>query len=216
MNIRYYEGRRIYLRPIELSDEPKLRQWYNDPGNWSTLARLVPMNELRETEYIRQLYKSPTDIALGIVARDDNRMIGSAGLHGISRPNRSATFGIIIGEREEQSKGYGTEATRIMLRYAFEELNLNRVSLTVYADNRRAIRAYRRAGFVPEGRARSAFYRNGRYHDELLFGILRSEWTRQDEQDGNGELPKETECEDEAAPAPPLASMTTWSVCAMV
>lgn len=205
MNIRYYEGRRIYLRPIEMSDEPQLRCWINDPANWRTLDRFLPVNELGEREFIERLYKSAESLAVGIVVREGDRLIGVAGLHRISPANRSAVFGIVVGNRAYQSRGYGGEATRLMVRYAFSELNLNRVGLTVYADNERAIRAYRRAGFVQEGRLRQAYFRNGAYHDELQFGLLRYDWEEQAHEE-----PEEPEAEDEDLPVVSLGSMTMW------
>ncbi|MHC4091981.1 MAG: GNAT family N-acetyltransferase, partial [Planctomycetota bacterium] len=151
MSIMYYHGRRIYLRPLELSDEPRLRRWINDPENWKTLKRYLPANELREREFVEGLYKSPEKIALGVVVRDGEHLIGVTGLHMVNPVSRSAVFGIMIGDRKYQSRGYGTETTRLTVRYGFKELNLNRISLSVFADHERAIRAYRRAGFVQEG-----------------------------------------------------------------
>ena len=176
MAVKFYEGERIYLRPLELSDEPQLRQWINHPDNWRTLRRVFPCNEVREREWIEKLYASREDIALGIIVKEGDRLVGSAGLMKINPVNRSAVFGILIGDLEYQSRGYGTEATRLMVKLAFEEFNLNRVELSVLASNPRGIKAYERAGFVFEGRAREAYFRGGRYVDELRYAILRSEW----------------------------------------
>jgi len=184
MTTRYYDGERIYFRPLEAEDAPRLAGWLNDPDNWRTLVRFQPISKLREREYIDALYKSSDHIVLGIVIRKDNRLIGCAGLSGICPVHRSAEFGITIGDRRRQGLGLGREATGLMLRYGFEERNLNRIGLSVFADNERAIRAYRAAGFVFEGRHRQAYFRGGRYHDCLRFAILREEWNadRLDEQ----------------------------------
>ena len=64
------------------------------------------------------------------------------------------------------------------MRFGFEEMTLNRVGLSVFADNRRGIRAYEKAGFVREGCVRQSFYRGGAYHDEVFYGLLRAEWER--------------------------------------
>ena len=208
MCIQYYQGKRIFLRPLEMSDEPLLRRWLNDPENWKTLNRFLPVSEHREREFLEGLYKSCDDVALGVVLRDGERLIGVTGLHRVNAANRSAVFGIIIGERDYQSRAYGTETTQLMLGYGFRELNLNRIGLSVYADNERAIRAYRRVGFVQEGCLRQAFFRNGRYHDELCFSILRDEWARSCEQDDKQDL--ENTGEDDGHPVVQLASMTMW------
>lgn len=172
----HYEGDRIYFRPIEPADEPLLRRWINDPANWRGLHTRGPLNEIREREWIEQLGKSAADVVWGIVVRDGDRLIGTTGLHGISPIARKAEFGINLGERSYQSKGYGTEAVRLTLRYGFEELNLNRIALWVFAGNPRAISCYQKAGFQPEGCERQAAYRNGRYEDVYRFAILRAEW----------------------------------------
>jgi len=85
-------------------------------------------------------------------------------------------FGIHIGEEECRGKGYGTEATQLMLSYAFETLNLNRVELGVYDFNKQAIHVYEKAGFIREGIKRQDKFVNGRYADALIYGILASEY----------------------------------------
>ncbi len=187
MAITYYEGERINFRPLELEDEALCRRWVNDPANWKTLGRMLPVNAVREREFIQSQYASPTDLSLGIVTRDTGTLIGLAGLGGISGVNRTAEFGLLIGERTSQSKGYGTEATRLMLRYGFSELNLNRIELRVLETNSRGIRAYERAGFVREGCDREAVFRGGRYVDMYRYSILRDEWQHR----RNGEFTQE-------------------------
>lgn len=172
----FYEGKRIYFRPLELEDEPLLKRFINDPRNWRFLRFGQPINGVREREWIESLGKSPTDCVFGIALKGADRLIGVTGLHQVDARNRSAMFGINIGDTAFQGRGYGREATELALRYAFEELNLNRVELSVYADNWRAIRLYQKVGFVQEGCARQARYSNGRYQDEYRFAMLRSEW----------------------------------------
>lgn len=172
----FYEGKRIYFRPLELEDEPSLKRFINDPRNWRFLRLGQPINGVREREWIESLGKSQTDYVFGVALKGTDRLIGVTGLHQVEARNRSAVFGINIGDTAFQGRGYGREATELVLRYAFEELNLNRVELAVYADNWRAIRLYQKVGFVQEGCARQARYSNGRYQDEYRFAILRSEW----------------------------------------
>jgi len=178
MHVTYYEGERIYFRPLELTDEPCLRRWLNDPANWRTLARMFPINELRERAWIEELYTSQADCALGIVATETNRLIGATGLHNMHRVNRSAYFGLLIGDAAQQSQGYGREATGLMIRLGFTEFNLNRIELDVFADHTAAIKTYEHVGFVLEGRMREAYFRGGRYVDALRYAVLRSDWLR--------------------------------------
>jgi RimJ/RimL family protein N-acetyltransferase len=174
--IVFYEGERIYFRPIEPEDEPRLREWINDPRNWRFLHHRPPTNGPRELEWVQSLAKGQPQYVFGIVVKDGDRLIGVTGLHNPSAVDRKATVGIAIGDPASQNKGYGTEAVRLLLRYGFEELNLNRIGLTVFANNPRAIRCYQKAGFVQEGYLRQAAYRNGQFHDEYLFAVLREEW----------------------------------------
>lgn len=108
----------------------------------------------------------------------DDKLIGFTGLH-VEWSNQMAWVGIGIGEPEYRGKGYGTDAMRVVVGYAFRELGLYRVSLSVFSYNPRAIRAYEKVGFVHEGAMRAALYRDGQRHDMLLMGILRPEWEEQ-------------------------------------
>jgi RimJ/RimL family protein N-acetyltransferase len=174
--IVYYEGERIYFRPVELSDEPCLRRWINDPRVWRTLGSILPKNGVVEKTWIESLYKSATDVVFGIVIKDSDELIGVTGLHRIDPINRRAVFGITIGDVTCHNKGYGTEAARLVVRYGFEVLNLNRIELEVFANNFRGIRAYQKAGFQHEGCRRQAVFREGRYEDVYVFSILSEEY----------------------------------------
>ncbi len=108
--------------------------------------------------------------------RQDDRLIGGIGVWIASWAHGEGWVGIGIGERDCWGKGYGTEAMRLILRFAFDELNLQRVSLGVYAHNPRAIRSYENAGFRREGLVRSDCHRDGQRWDTVFMGILRDEW----------------------------------------
>lgn len=112
----------------------------------------------------------------------DDKLIGEIGLDVVSWSGRDAFVGLGIGETEYWSKGYGTDAMNVLLRFAFTEVNLKRVTLTVFEYNPRAIRSYEKAGFLHEGRKRLLLNREGRRWDELYMGVLREEWMEQDGQ----------------------------------
>ena len=103
------------------------------------------------------------------------RLVGIVDLSVDHWSHRDAWLGIGIGERADWGQGYGSEAMRLVLRYAFDELNLHRVSLTVFAYNERALRTYRRLGFVEEGRQRERLLRFGRRWDMVFMGIFNGE-----------------------------------------
>jgi len=102
--------------------------------------------------------------------------IGLIELDGPEWTSGDAFFGIGLGERSVWSQGYGSDALDVLLRYAFRQLGLRRVSLTVFEYNPRAIRTYEKAGFQHEGRLRQWLNRDGRRWDMLMMGILRQEW----------------------------------------
>jgi len=105
--------------------------------------------------------------------------IGNTAFISILDIDRCAEIGIMLGEKTWWNKGYGTETMRTMLRHGFETLNLHRIWLQVYANNKRGIRAYEKAGFRHEGIYREGHYQAGKYHDVLLMSVLRQEWDSQ-------------------------------------
>lgn len=106
----------------------------------------------------------------------EDKLIGEIGLEVVNWPGRDAFVGLGIGETDYWSKGYGTDVMNVLLRFAFTEVNLRRVTLTVFEYNPRAIRSYEKAGFRHEGRLRRLLNREGGRWDELFMGILRYEW----------------------------------------
>ncbi len=112
-----------------------------------------------------------------IRAIEDDRLLGDINLDVINNwASRDAFVGIGINNREDWGKGYGTEAMKLMLQFAFTEVNLYRVTLTVFEYNPRAIRSYEKAGFRVEGRLRGALLKDGKRWDVLYMGILHEDW----------------------------------------
>ena len=107
---------------------------------------------------------------------DGERLIGHIGLDGLSWSHADSYVGIGIAEREFWGKGYGTDAMRLMLRFAFTELDLHRLTLNVFEYNPRAIRSYEKVGFKPEGRQHNYLNRDGQRWDLIYMGILKAEW----------------------------------------
>jgi UDP-4-amino-4,6-dideoxy-N-acetyl-beta-L-altrosamine N-acetyltransferase len=172
----FFLGPRLYFRPLEREDAPRLAAFVNHPDVRRNLLVHRPMNTAQEVGFIDTLTASQRDVMFAIVLRDGDRMIGTTGLHDMDFRSRRATFGMLLGEPSEWGKGYGSEATRMVLDYGFGTLNLNRVQLEVLEHNVAGLRAYEKAGFRREGVMRQHHYVDGAYVDTVVMGILRSEW----------------------------------------
>ena len=119
---------------------------------------------------------SPASYLFGIRALAEDKLIGELALDVVNWNGRDAFVGIGIGETDYCGKGYGSDAMNVLLRFAFSEVNLERVTLSVFEYNPRAIRSYEKSGFRHEGRIRQFLNKEGRRWDMLFMGILREEW----------------------------------------
>lgn len=119
------------------------------------------------------------DFEFALRTLDDNRFIGFAAIYRIEWNNRSAQLAIGIGNESDRGRGYGSDALALILRYAFHELNLNRIALDVIEYNEAARRAYLKVGFREEGRHRAAVLRDGTQYDLISMSILAVDWSAQ-------------------------------------
>jgi RimJ/RimL family protein N-acetyltransferase len=186
------EGETVVLRRHIAANLPAFRRWYAD----ARVARLTryqdgPMRPVEIERFFLSRVVGPDSLALAIHVRDSGELIGTCAFSQLDPDNGSALFHITIGEIDAWGQGYGTEATQLMLAHAFETLHLHRVALTVFEFNERAIRSYLRCGFVVEGRAREAIWRDGRRWDEITMSVLDHEWTaRRDRERQERERPE--------------------------
>ncbi len=173
-------GKRIRLRADERSDLPQFVEWLNDPQVRRYLGMPAPISQDYEQQWFENMLKRPVEehtLCIEIQAGDGWRCIGNCGIFDINSRVRSAEVGLFIGDKSCWNMGYGTEVMRLLLRHAFETLNLNRIFLRVDAGNLGGIHAYLKAGFVQEATLRQAIFRDGKYCDDLVMSVLRSEWT---------------------------------------
>ncbi len=173
-------GEKVRLRATTEEDLAVLEQWWNDPAVAVFNQRAVrPRPPGLHLDRLRS-WGVNEDGALGtgfsVITLDGDEYAGHVGLFGVDAKDRSATFGIVLGP-PFWSRGLGTDATRLMVRYGFRELGLHRIELRVFADNERAVAAYTAAGFGVEGRLRDATFHDGRWHDELVMAQLEPEWS---------------------------------------
>lgn len=172
------QGKYVRLSALSRSDLPHFSQWYEDAG-FSRLLDAVPAKPKSIEQWRSWLEKTEGDSStyiFGIRLVQGGELVGYLELDGILWNHRNCWLGLGIGQRDNWGKGYGREAMHLALKFAFHELNLHRVQLTVFGYNDRAISLYRQLGFTQEGVFREHLERDGQRFDMLLFGLLRNEW----------------------------------------
>lgn len=172
-------GERIILREYTKEDLPYMRKWVNDMEITQYLSNIfLYPHTLNETEnFLNAMLQGNSGFKGFIIAeKETEKYIGQIDLIKIDWVNRVGTLGIVIGTKENLSKGYGTEAIKLIQEFAFNKLNLNKLDLEVRAYNERAIRCYEKCGFKEEGRIRENFFTDGKYTDTLFMGILKREY----------------------------------------
>ena len=172
-------GDLVVLRQHAPENVAAFRRWYADP-EIARLARYqqTPMRPEEIDRFFEARVVGPGALSMAVHERATNRLVGTCAFSQLDGDNGSALYHITIGESDVWGRGYGTEATRLLLDHAFGTLALHRIALFVFEFNERAIRAYRRCGFVVEGRSRESIWRDGRWWDEIAMSILDSDWQR--------------------------------------
>lgn len=169
-------GERIYLSPRSLEDVEKYTEWLNDFETTDYTGRSHRVLTLEaEKRYLEE--RQFENEAFAIVDMVEDKLIGTVGLHNVDSVNRTATLGIFIGDKEYRSKGYGTEAIRLILDFGFNYLNLNNIKLDLMEFNERALKCYKKCGFKECGRRRKCKFINGKYYDSIEMDILAEEFT---------------------------------------
>ena len=170
-------GNKVVLRRHSPANLRAFQRWYTDPE----VVRLTryqdgPMRPEEIERFFAARVVGPDSLALAVHVKAGDRLVGTTAFSQLDGDNGSALYHITIGEKDAWGRGYGTEATRLMLHHAFEVLGLHRVALAVFEFNERAIRSYRSCGFTVEGRSREAIWRDGRWWDEITMSVLEPEW----------------------------------------
>lgn len=168
-------GERIYLSPRNAEDVEIFTEWMNDFYVTDYTGRSYQTMTLQEEKiFLENTEKGKNTFA--IIDIETDKMIGTVGLHEVDHVNRTATLGIFIGNKDYWSKGYGTEAIRLILDFGFNYLNLNNIDLALMEFNQRALKCYQKCGFKEIGRRRKCKFINGKYYDSILMDILAEEF----------------------------------------
>lgn len=168
------EGRLVRLRAVEESDLPRIHDMFNDPDVLYFLEAVIfPEPHSGTRAWWEGSRNDPSTLNLAVESLA-GELVGACGLSGISEARRSATLGIWIG-KPYWDRGFGTDAVRALCRFAFSEMNLQRIELHVHETNPRGRRAYERVGFKEEGRLRRAHFSDGGHIDTIVMGLLAEE-----------------------------------------
>ncbi|MBR2997636.1 MAG: GNAT family N-acetyltransferase [Bacilli bacterium] len=163
-------GERLYLSPMNVEDAETYVKWMSDRSVTDNLGNTRSVCTLPgEKEYIES--RKSSDYDFSIVLNDDT-LIGNISLMDVNLVSRKATLGIFIGDEENRSKGYGTEAMKLLVDYGFNILGLHNIDLNVFAFNERAIKSYEKVGFKEYGRRHESYFLDGKYHDEICMEII--------------------------------------------
>ena len=175
--IVFLRSNRIILRPAQESDIPLFVRWMNDPETRQYIKRNMPLSEGEEKEWFVSLAKkSDANVHLVMCSVEGNKPIGVIGLHRINWQSRHATTGTVIGEKDYRDKGLGTEAKMLLLKFAFDTLNLHKVCSSAYATNGRSVHYSEKCGYKIEARLREQQFLDGKFVDMVLLAVFREDW----------------------------------------
>ncbi len=175
-------GEKVRLTALAAEDMVVVARWHQD----SEFLRLLdarpamPSTEAALKEWLEEERKGNANLHFGVHLTDGDALIGMIGLESISWGQQVSWISVGIGEAMERGKGYGYEAMSLAIDFAFRELNMRRVQLTVFSYNQRAMALYERLGFQREGAYRESLQRDGQLYDTYIYGLLRREWEGKD------------------------------------
>ncbi|MCM8787251.1 MAG: GNAT family N-acetyltransferase [Candidatus Omnitrophica bacterium] len=179
-SVPFLIGKKIILRPLVEKDiNKKYLCWINDREVTKYMETGVFPTTLKElNDYYNRIKNSKTDVIFAICDKKTKKHIGNIKLGGINWIHRFANLGIMIGDKNYWGRGYGQEACKLLLEYAFKRLNINKITLGVYSNHKRAIKTYKKVGFVIEGRIKGIFYIDGKFLDHIIMGIAQKEYIK--------------------------------------
>jgi RimJ/RimL family protein N-acetyltransferase len=180
-------GSKVDLVAVSEKYLKEYARWINDPVATDMLGVvLFPMSTEQERKWLDgAIAESNFEKAFTILTKN-GKPIGNCGFNKIDYVNRYAVLGILIGEIDFWDKGYGTDAIRTLLRFAFLELGMHKVCLSVDSVNARAVACYKKCGFVQEGRLRENRFYHGEYKDDLWMAVLADDWFKENVKSTSG------------------------------
>lgn len=175
MDVTWRKGKKALLRPFEAEDVPYFRYWINDPENNVYLMRTSPVSQFEQQQWYESAQVSDPDRLRVAICTHERKLIGNTELR-VDRIKQSATTGTLIGDKDYQSQGYGTDAKMLMLDYAFNWLGLRKVTSPILGFNGRSQRYAEKCGYRHMATIEQEHFRNGEWVDEVHFVVFRDDW----------------------------------------
>lgn len=171
------KGKKVILQPAKMSEAEKFRRWMDDEEVTRHISSEGGLTLEQEKEFLKKAKNHPVDLFWSVYTKD-GKLIGNTALNAYSPKNKRASWGIVIGDKAEWNKGYGTDILKTVMAYVFKQLKLNRFELMVFQDNAAAIKVYKRCGLKKEGIRRKYFIKNGKPCDLMIMSILSDEYKK--------------------------------------
>lgn len=171
------KSNRISIRAIEESDLQIIANWRNDPSVYEFFYEYLPISLREQRAWFERQLSNSNELNFIVSANDSGTAIGTVSIYGIDRRNRKAEWGrLLIGSKDHQSGGYGSEIEALILEYAFEHLNLHKLSCEVIEDNHKVISLHEKFGFQRDGTLRDHAFKGGKYISVVSLSMLENEY----------------------------------------
>ena len=176
MNKSYFlQGTKVGLNKLTVEAmNANYFNWLNDTEVTNGIeAGVFPSTQEDIENYVRNANIGKESVLFGIFDRETSSHVGNIRVSSINQIHRTCMLGIIIGEASARGKGFGLEATQLLVNYIFGSLNMNKIWLYVFDDNATAKKMYEKLGFITEGNLKQQFFKNGRYHDMFVMSLFK-------------------------------------------
>lgn len=174
-----HKTEKIYLSPLLAKDSKTLFDWINERDLVVFNSGYKPTHEFNHLAWFESIVKKQDVFIFGIRRTANNQLIGSCQLYHVNFISRNAELQIRIAAMNDQGQGFGSDAIQLLLKFAFADINLNKVYLNVFSTNERAIKAYQKCGFRQEGELREHAFIDGEYLNIIVMAILKKEYEKQ-------------------------------------
>jgi len=166
-------GKRIFLREVEEADLDSIVKWRNDPEILRKLFSYLPLCKVKQRKWYEKYLDDDTQQIFIIEVKEQKTPIGTIGLTNIDYKNQRAELAIMIGEKDHWGRGLGEEALNLLVKFAFNEMNLRKIKALVFSDNDKAIKLYEECGFKEEGILREEIFKKGKFKDVVVMSLFR-------------------------------------------